>query len=91
MTAQPSSTGARPEAPRQARPFPAVLRGRRRQLFVRLLGNGVLQAGAALALPFAILASTQLTVVPAAALLGLLTGLLIALRIVAPTSMFGSR
>ena len=62
--------------------FPRILKGRRRRLFARMIGNGVLQAAAAIALPFAILASANLPLGQAAALLGLLAGALILLRTV---------
>ena len=62
--------------------FPRILNGRRRGLFARLLANGVLQALAALALPFAILQSPLLPVWQAVLMLSSLAGVLIVLRIV---------
>ncbi|MEM7222557.1 MAG: hypothetical protein AAF495_06235 [Pseudomonadota bacterium] len=61
--------------------FPMLLAGRRKTLFVRMLGNGMAQAALALALPFAILNSAQLPLPKATALLTLLALLLILLRV----------
>ncbi|MDT8345603.1 MAG: hypothetical protein RQ752_14360, partial [Thermohalobaculum sp.] len=51
----PMTDTAGPGGLRAAPPFPAVLRGPRRWLFLRLVLNGTLQGAAALLLPFAIL------------------------------------
>lgn len=54
-----SEPPARNVSAADARDFPAILTGPRRIIFARLVINGVLQAGAALSLPFAILALPQ--------------------------------
>lgn len=69
------------DASGRAGALPAVLRGRRRVIFARLLLNGLSQAAAAVALPFTIMASSDLPMVQAASLLGLLALVLVALRI----------
>ena len=63
------------------RSFPRILKPGRNAILSRLLVNGLFQAAVAVALPFAIMASAQLPVWEGAALLGLLGGALIALRV----------